>query len=292
MQLTDGGSKSVRDMNNCPYCGELENNQWATELGYNVVRCSKCSLLFVSPLPISEHIDEAVRTGLHRNLSLNVTSRRIPSKRRWYASHFRRMFSDLLDSQSPLTWVDIGCGYGEVLEAVLEIVPRQSRVLGFEPMQPKAFAARTLGLEVINDYLTPDIIKADVVSVVDIFSHIPDFHSFLKVVTSNLTENGLLYIETGNLADLDTREQFPGELGLPDHLVFAGEATLRGYLQEAGFEIEATEYQRTDTLLDFSKNIVKRILGRPVRLSLPYTSKYRQIRIRARLKPNSQRCVR
>jgi hypothetical protein len=285
-------NEKINSSDVCPYCGCNHKNYWATELGYILARCSKCALLYVSPLPKSHLVDEAVRTGLHRKLGLNVTSRRIPIKKKWYASHFRRMFSDLLDSNRHVTWVDVGCGYGEVLQAVREIVSKQSRVLGFEPMQTKALAARSLGLEVINDYLTPDVIKADVISIVDIFSHIPDFHSFLRVVATNLSDTGLLFIETGNLADLDTRDQFPGELGLPDHLVFAGEATLRGYLQDAGFEIEATEYQRTDTLLDFIKNIVKRILGRPVCLLLPYRSKYRQIRIRARLKPNPQRCAR
>lgn len=275
----------------CPYCGGSKNSPWGSELGFTLVRCCECALLYVSPLPSGEIVDEAVRTGLHEQLGLNVTSRRIPRKKFMYEGHFRNLFSDLINWDRPLTWVDVGCGYGEVLEAVREIVPANSRVLGFEPMRHKAMNARSLGLEVINDYLTPGVIKADVISVVDIFSHIPDFHSFLKVVVSNLTETGLIFIETGNLADLDTREQFSGELGLPDHLVFSGEATLRGYLQKAGFDIEATEYERTDTLIDFTKNIAKRLLGRPVRLSIPYTSKYRQIRIRARLKPSSQRCI-
>ena len=279
--------ESLSSLNLCPYCSGDDKKLWASELKYNLVRCTECSLLYVYPMPTHDEIEEAVKTGIHRKLGLNVTSRRIPNKKKRYIHYFRRLFPDILEREHPVTWVDIGCGYGEVLEAVTEIAPAKSRVVGYEPMEHKALAGKSLGLDIINEYLKPGVIKADVISVVDVFSHIPDFSNFLKIVSTNLSETGLLFIETGNLADLKSREQFSGELGLPDHLVFAGEITLRGYLQKAGFDIESTYYQRTDTIFDFTKNIVKRLLGRSVRLAIPYTSNYRQILIRARLKPKS-----
>ena len=48
----------------------------------------------------------------------------------------------------PVTWVDIDCGYGELLEAVSENDPSQSRVIGFKPLKPKALAAKSLGFEI------------------------------------------------------------------------------------------------------------------------------------------------
>ena len=55
-------------------------------------------------------------------------------------------------------------------------------------------------------------------------------------------------METGNLADLDRREDFPGELGLPDHLTFAGEAHLLGFLERAGFELVRIERVKSTAL--------------------------------------------
>jgi hypothetical protein len=91
-------------------------------------------------------------------------------------------------------------------------------------------------------------------------------------------------VETGNLADLADRQEFPGELGLPDHLVFAGEVHLRGYLERAGFEIVRVERARIDGVANLVKNAVKKLIGRPAVLGVPYTSDYRQLLVRARLR--------
>ena len=136
-----------------------------------------------------------------------------------------------------------------------------------------------------KQYLTKDGRKVEIISVVDVFSHIPDFDAFLADVRAVLEPGGELFVETGNLADLDRRAEFPGELGLPDHLVFAGEKHLLGYLDRAGFEVVRIRRRRIDGLVNLAKNIVKKIIGRPAALGVPYTSKYRQLQVRARLRP-------
>lgn len=267
----------------CYYCMSTSSADWAEERGISVVRCRECGLLYVSPRPDAKAVDDAVHTGMHPHLGLNARSRRIPSKVRAYSVLLRQMFPDVLNSAAPIHWVDVGCGYGEVMEAVSLLSPKGSRVTGFEPMRHKAEAARLRGLNVENKYLSPGAVRADVISAIDIFSHIPDFRGFLACVCANLNPKGLFLLETGNLADTSDRSEFPGDLGVPDHLVFAGEKHLRGYLAEFGFNVERIEYRRSDDLLGFAKCVVKWILGRPVVLRLPYTSRYRQLRIRARL---------
>jgi hypothetical protein len=121
------------------------------------------------------------------------------------------------------------------------------------------------------------------VSFVDVFSHVPDFGAFLRDVRAVLEPGGEIFMETGNLADLDDRAEFPDELGVPDHLVFGGEAQLRRYLGQAGFEVTRIARQRVDGAVNFAKCAVKKLLGRPASLRVPYTSNYRQLLLRARL---------
>jgi hypothetical protein len=123
----------------------------------------------------------------------------------------------------------------------------------------------------------------DFISIVDVFSHIPAFDGFFAIVRSVLNPHGELFLETGNLADLDQQNDFPGDLGLPDHLVFAGEKQFGMFLSRAGFEITAIDRVPIDSFVYFTKSIVKRMLGRPTSVRLPYTSKFRSIRLRARL---------
>lgn len=229
-------------------------------------------------------IDKAVQSGAHGEEAggLVVTARRIPKRTRIYRERFRRIFDDRWASGSAIRWLDVGAGYGEILEAVSRLAPSGSVISGLEPMKPKADAARARGLNVEQAYLSSSHPKVDIVTIVDVFSHIPDFNAFLGDVRAVLEIGGELFLETGNLADLDHRSEFPEELGVPDHLVFAGKRQIAQYLERAGFEILRVEEVRTDDLKAWCKGIVKKMLGRNIVLRMPYSSNYRSLLIRAR----------
>jgi SAM-dependent methyltransferase len=273
----------------CPYCSSLDHTPWAQELGFTAVRCDGCGLLYCNPRPVLGHIDAAVRSGAHgpEAQGLVVMSRRLPQKVAMYRGVLGDLFGDLWRAGQPVNWLDVGAGYGEVLEAVTVLAPPGSRIAGMEPMAPKARAARERGLTIHEDYLRPGQDKVQVISVVDVYSHIPNFDAFLADVRAVLQPGGELYVETGNLADLQRRDDFPGELGLPDHLVFAGEKHLLGHLNRAGFDVVRIRRVRVDGLVNLAKNLVKKLIGRPAGLGLPYTSKYRQLQVRARLRPQA-----
>jgi len=227
----------------------------------------------------------AVRTGIHNESAqyLNVRTRRIDKKVSLYQKRLGRLFRDVWLKNAPVSWLDVGAGYGEIVEAVARLAPPGSIIEGVEPMESKASQARERGLRVETSYLERDHAKVDFVSVVDVFSHIPQFGTFLSTARDVLHPGGELFIETGNLADLDRREDFAGELGLPDHLVFAGETHLDGYLKNAGFRIVEIERVQIDGFVYFAKNVAKALLGRQVLVRPPYQSKFRQLLIRARI---------
>jgi SAM-dependent methyltransferase len=267
----------------CPCCEALEHSYWASESGFDVVRCNECGLLYVHPMPDPTYVDRAVRTGAHNlgGLALNVRSRRVPRKVPYYRRRMAAILKDVIDCGRPVTWVDVGCGYGEFIEALRMILPPGSKIIGVEPMAHKAEAARKQGLEVINDYLKPQQFEADFISNIDVFSHIPDYRAFLNIVRSNLKSSGELIIETGNGADLQSRKDAHNELGLPDHLVFAGRTTMSRYLDSMGFEISSVSEERFDTITQMIKNLIKLSIGRTSYLGIPYTSPYRQLIFRA-----------
>lgn len=270
----------------CPNCGSANNEPWASERGFMTVRCQDCRLLFVNPRPAPEFIDEAVKTGAHNEeiASLVAIDRRRPERIELYRDILSSLFKDVWAAGKPINWLDVGAGYGEVVEAVSQIAPAGSAIKGLEPMEPKARQAREQGLDVQEAYLTSDHPKVDVISTVNVFSHIPDFNEFLALVRSVLKPGGEVFIETGNLADLESRGDFGGTLSLPDHLVFAGETHLRQYLDRAGFDVVQIDKLRQDTFVYFVKTVVKKLLGRPEKVKLPYASDYRTLLVRARLR--------
>ena len=164
----------------CPYCGVRDDEPWAHERGFTTVRCRPCGFLYLNPRPNAEAIDAAVRTGMHGEVAqnLNVVARRRRAKIIQYRDVFARLFDDVWKRGEPVLWLDVGAGYGEIVEAVTSLVPPGSSVEGVEPMAPKASQARARGLNVTQGYLQSNHAKVDIVSMIDVFSHIPSFGHF------------------------------------------------------------------------------------------------------------------
>ena len=273
---------------NCPFCNGSDNNVWAEENGFTAVRCVNCHIIYVNPRPVQALISEAVKTGVHSNVSEGsngkvAIARRLDSKVELYKALIASIFPDVWGKKDPISWLDIGAGYGEIIEAITLLAPPKSTIEGLEPMEPKANDAKKRGLKVREIYLNEVNEKYDYVSIINIFSHIPNFRDFLVEVKSVLNDNGELLLETGNTADVASSQDISAELNLPDHLVFAGEKHIEGFLKEAGFTVLSVKKIRKDNFIIFCKNVVKKIRGRKVNLIIPYTSKYRTMLIRAKI---------
>lgn len=270
---------------NCPYCNESKSSPWASENGFMAVKCSECGFVYVNPRPIQSLISEAIETGIHSNVEHGRTAitRRIDAKVSRYKKILSSMFSDVWHPPRKISWLDVGAGYGEVINAVSELAPMGSQIEGIEPMGPKVNLARMRGLKISEKYLCDVTERFDFVSIVNVYSHIADFRTFLEETKRVLVDNGEIFIETGNAGDLVDSHELPSELNLPDHLVFAGERHIIGYLTEAGFSVVAIKRARTDGFVNFAKNIIKKLIGRQVVLAIPYTSSYRSMFIRAKL---------
>lgn len=282
------GQRAVIETVVCPFCCGEESMVWAEENGFRAVRCAGCGLVYVNPRPVRELISQAVETGVHsaETGGRTVIGRRQASKVRLYRRLLAGLFVDVWKGDTPISWLDVGAGFGEIVEAVASLAPAGSRVEGLEPMRPKAELARSRGLAVRESYLSEIGGTYGFLSLINVFSHIPDFREFLGETKRVLASGGEILIETGNIGDLDRRREVPVELDLPDHLVFAGERHLEGYLREAGFAVVEILRFRQDSAVGFARSLFKKLLGRRVALSFPYTSRYRKLLIRAHLKPS------
>src|ERR1700754_3014574 len=134
----------------CPCCDRTDHTIWAEESGYKAVKCAGCGLVYVTPRPSLKSIAAANRIGEHRaeNGPVVVRSRRKLSKVLGYRKRLGRLFPDLIASGRPVRWLDVGAGYGELLEAVLDTMPPGSSATGIEPMEVKSSAARAAGFDV------------------------------------------------------------------------------------------------------------------------------------------------
>jgi 2-polyprenyl-3-methyl-5-hydroxy-6-metoxy-1,4-benzoquinol methylase len=268
----------------CPNCARDGAALWASENGFNAVKCAGCGLVYVNPRPRAEIISEANRVGVHGTGSgdLQVVFRRHPSKIRRLSKIVGGLFPELSGAERAVSWLDVGAGYGELLEALRPLLPPGSAASGIEPMQAKAEEAQRHGLAVESKLLSEIGGNFDVVSLMNVFSHIPDFPEFGAMVVEKIRPGGSLLVQTGNGGDLASRKDYPGYLYLPDHLVFAGVEHVTKMVTGLGMKLEAVEKIQVDDTIVCAKILVRSLMRGRLRLPIPYTSPFRSVFYRFR----------
>lgn len=224
----------------CPLCGEREAEPWGTENGWHARRCKGCALVYVSPRPVASEISEAAKLGQHavEDGVLDVVGRFSQKKVKGFGARLAELWpTEPPWSRGRLRWLDIGAGFGELVKAVSDLANGSHDIVGLEPCEPKVKRARALGIRLESRALSEmSETRWDVVSMINVLSHLPAPLDFLEQIHELLEPGGELLLVTGNGAEIE-RAQYPQALSLPDHLVFAGQAQLERFLEGAGFEV-------------------------------------------------------
>ena len=272
----------------CPYCGSAAYTTWAEENGNVAVQCDACRFVYVNPRPPRDTIDEAAQTGLHETErgALDVVGklgfRR--AKVRMFRQRLPALFPEDVLRTRPVRWLDVGAGFGELVAAVRSLAHEAAQIEGIEPCRPKVEVARRHGLAVSSRSLQELPAPYDAVSLINVFSHLPDPAGFLTDLKRHLVPGGDLVLVTGNGADM-ARSAYPDPLYLPDHLVFAGQTHVRGLLERLGFEVVCIQaypqFLPEARPLVLLKNLVKKAQGRPTARVRP-EGPFRSLFVRAR----------
>lgn len=220
---------------NCYNCGTEERTFYAEENGFSLVKCSACGLLYLQERPDDETISQAHKQGKHRGLKdLDVTgvfdACRIPK----YLDVLEDIFKGEFGNKE--TWLDVGCGHGEFIAAVQQYSKGKIDIRGTEPNIHKRTSAQERGLNVGYFDIEAHGDKYDLISLLNVYSHLPDPPAFLKSLKKLLNPGGEIVLETGDSADFTAKEQYR-PFYLPDHLSFASERIVTDILKRLGFDV-------------------------------------------------------
>ena len=111
--------------------------------------------------------------------------------------------------------VDIGCNDGLFLGSLRA---RGRRTLGIDPATNIVELARERGVEVVNEYFTPQLARdvrseygpARVVVTTNTFHHVDDLDSFTEGVTELLADDGVFIVEVPHALELVEQNEFDG----------------------------------------------------------------------------------
>lgn len=220
---------------NCYNCGEKQYAFYAEENGFFIIKCSNCGLLYLKDRPDDSTISQAHKQGIHTGLKrIDVTGSFDSAKVSRYKSILNDLFGASISGRK--TWLDIGCGHGELLVAVQQYSQGSISVRGSEPNTFKQKQAIRRGLNVEYFDIETHGETYDVISMLNVWSHLPNPPQFIEALKRLLTPQGELIIQTGDTARFSPEDHYR-PFYLPDHLSFASEEIVSDILERAGFQI-------------------------------------------------------
>jgi Cyclopropane fatty acid synthase and related methyltransferases len=198
--------------------------------------CGVCELFFIDPYPRDiDRQHEVVATQAYEDFQLLETAKHYEYEVNFYRNYFELILRECADARSIL---DVGCGCGHLLE---RLAARSDLYrAGVELNRQRAAQARRVArCEVfdipIEDF--PATRRFDVITLINVFSHIPGIDRLFEKLRSLLNDNGKIILRTGEMKK-DVRKSAIFDWEIPDHLQFLGLNTLEFLAQKHGFEIQ------------------------------------------------------
>lgn len=230
---------------NCPICGKntyqkiLQSRDYRYELTtqkFQLVQCLGCGLIYLNPRLLKSQINKFY-----------------PEK--YYDSKFsfleKAVNNFFLISDSRILrkikktgrLLDLGCGKGDFLLSMKNL---GYQVVGIDISQSACRLAKEKGLTVycgeLNSHQFPDK-YFDVITLWHVFEHLYDPVKTLREIGRVLKDDGVLVIETPNIASLSFKifREYCFHLDLPRHVYHWSDETMTRILEKNGFEVFGRE---------------------------------------------------
>ena len=223
-------------MAQCILCGGHETRKVFREKQYDLLSCQACELLFIDPYPESmADVHDKVVDDSYDDLEVLNAEKHHAAGARFYDSVFPQIEPELQGMSSVL---DVGCGTGQLLVRIGREFPQMRRA-GIELSRSRAAMAREkAGCDImeipIEEFRGED--RYDVVTLINVLSHIPSLDALFGAVRSMLNPGGKFIIRAGeHRSDIQKSDIF--DWGIPSHLHFLGLKTIDFISKKYGFRI-------------------------------------------------------
>jgi len=217
--------------------------------GFDVVECLGCGFKHIVPVPTPEQLDAVYRQEYYSS-EKPLYLERAREDAQWWDAVFADRYDTLEQLLPPARrrLLDVGSGPGSFLAHGNR---RGWQTLGVEPSSQAAEYSRSLGLEVVEDFLNPQTARQlgtfDAIHANEVFEHLPDPREMAGLLVDMLAPGGVLCICVPNdyspiQATLREACGFsPWWVAPPHHINFFDGDSLAKLLTAAGLHVELRE---------------------------------------------------
>lgn len=217
--------------------------------GYDVVDCRECGFKHVVPIPTPADLDEAYR-GDYYSKEKPLYLERAREDLEWWETVYDDRYTTMEGLLPPdrRSLVEIGSGPGFFLAHGQR---RGWSVLGVEPSRQAAQHSRDMGLDVVEEFLDDSTVEGlgtfDAIHASEVLEHIPDPREMVHLFGRLLAPGGVVCVCVPNDYNpfqtvlRDARGFSPWWVAPPHHINYFDPGSLRGLLEDAGFDVVLTE---------------------------------------------------
>ncbi len=258
-------------LEHCPICRSVDAKDIVEIYGFLYRECLGCGTAFVVNPPAEDQLQAAYRSDYYTavNKKLLANDQIIEYRVRQIAVPKVAFVKENITSKKN-TWLDVGCGVGEILSAAKN---QGYEVLGLEanPMESE-YGRKTFGIEVRNEYVSESTLgdyagRYGVVSLFSVLEHVLSPNAILNDVARIQAKGDNLVVEVPHYPSISVASQisFPEQVNRmmhpPLHLFLFPLRALQSMLGAYGYEVKAAWffgqdfYEMFSTLGLFNKDL-------------------------------------
>jgi len=232
----------------CPVCASEGARPERKLNGFQLLRCSSCSMVYVWPRPSREGSRESYASGQRGDEAGSVENTdpadlmlQYDQEHTAYIQHaLKKRLSRIAGSHTIRTMLDFGCGSGHLLGLAKTLFGCET--VGVEVNLVARLGADRFGFHLHDgplDSLVPPEDGFDLIYSGQVFEHLPEPTVELRILARMLAPQGVLFIEVPNYDSLSIvvgRDSFISNTP-PGHLNFFTASTLARLVADQGLSI-------------------------------------------------------
>ncbi len=229
----------------CPLCGSSRQTKRFALGDWHLLRCEECGLFHRDPYATS---DQAAHANVQDPGAQDPASMSSHRKRLYDIQFDKRHFDFIADRcTGAKSILDVGCGTGLLLELLADRPGLQRTGIELDPRRAQ-FAEIHAKCQIHQapiEQFAGDA-KFDVITLIDVLSHIRSFDGLFGSLTRLLADNGKIIIKAGQFAP-DVRKNDVRDWSLAEHFHFLGLGTIEHICRRYGLvalEHHPTSYSK------------------------------------------------